>query len=101
MSTQITFKQFLDEAMIDVDVTNPQQAQQDVRKAAQIAKASPERLNRELSIKAKEEQQQAAASEGPTKMIDMQIAKKKQELAMLMRRRDGILKQTQSSGQPQ
>lgn len=88
----------LRELMVDIDASDPAKAQAEVRRMAQIAKASPARANREMAAKAKDEKNKIAADgDSPTKTIDLQIVRLKQQLATLMQRREQILKQTQTA----
>ena len=84
---KLSFAEYLiKEVMMDVDVEDPSKTQADIRRASRIAKANPDRLDREQLAKAKEEQRLARSSDKPTKGVAGQIAKKKMELTMLQRR---------------
>lgn len=84
-----SFKDFLiTEVSIDVDLDDQQGSMQALRRAQRLNKTSPERLNRENTIKAKEEQRDAQRSGGtdPSANIKSKIAKKKIELGGLNKR---------------
>lgn len=88
-----TFGKFLiNEAMVDVDLSDPAQATASIRKMSRLAK-DPARLARTQVNQAKQDRQEASEEEGPTKTIKMQIARKKQELAMLNKRLQDMQKQ--------
>lgn len=87
-----TFSDFLlNEVSIDVDLDDAQGSMQDLRKAQRLNKSSPERLNRENIIKAKQEQRDAQSNgEDPAANVKAKIAKKKVELGMLNKRANSM-----------
>lgn len=95
-----SFVDFLvNEATIDVDLDDAQGSMQDLRKAQRLNKTSPERVNRENMIKAKEERRSAQQnSDDPTANVKATIAKKKMELSALNKR---MLAMTKASGNQQ
>jgi hypothetical protein len=95
-----TFKQFLIEVMVDMDPTqDPTTQLQQVRKNQLIAKRSPERLAKQELNKAKEQTAIARAStDEHTKALQIQIARKREELARLQQRLIALQK-TQPTGQ--
>jgi len=78
----------LTEVSIDVDLDDQQGSMQDLRRAQRLNKTSPERLNRENVIKAKQEQRDAQSNGGtdPSANLKAKIAKKKVELGGLNKR---------------
>jgi hypothetical protein len=86
------------ETMIDVDLSDPNIARAEFKRAQRMAASSPERLGRENMVKAKDEQKDAIqnAQDDPNSQLKTMIAKKKMELAMLQRRLAGAMKNVQS-----
>lgn len=80
-----SFKQFLTELMIDLDPEkSPSDTFQDIRKTQLMAQRSPQRVIRQQTMAAKDQQQAAMKStNNATKNIEVQIARKKQELFRL------------------
>lgn len=90
-----TFTDFLlAETAIDVDLDDAQGSMQELRRAQRLNKASPERVNRENTLKAKQEQRDAQQSSGedPSANVRAKIAKKKVELGGLNRRLNSMNK---------
>lgn len=83
-----TFKQFLQELMIDFDTNaSPSDEMNRIRQMQQVAQQSPERLNRQEMQKAQKEKTAAQTGSSPTKAIDTQVARKKEELLRLQQQR--------------
>ena len=77
----------IQEATIDVDLSDPNAATQTVRNAARVAKASPDRLSRDQIRSARDKKKEAQTGEdSPTKRMRIQLAKKQEEVAMLSKR---------------
>lgn len=83
MKECISFKDYLTEVSMDVDLSDPIAAQQEIKRAARMAKTSPQRLGRQQQLKAKAEQAEANAATGPTASLQKQIATMRQRLAQL------------------
>ena len=84
-----TFKQFLVELTMDIDVdpeADAAQQLQAVRKAQLMAKKSPERVVRAELNKAKEQKTAAATSTAPTAALETQIARKREEVYRLQQK---------------
>ena len=86
MKEDIGFKDYLLEVSMDVDLSDPVAAQQEIKRAARIAKSSPQRLNRDERIKAKANLELAKTETGPAANIKKQIAQLQQRLAMLQQK---------------
>lgn len=84
----------LNEVAIDVNLDDAQGSMQELRRAQRLNKTSPERLNRENTIKAKQEQRDAQQSSGddPSANLRAKIAKKKVELGTLNSRLNSMNK---------
>ena len=95
-----TLKSFLiSEEMVDVDLSDPQAAMNDIRQTARIAK-DPNRLSRKQMVDAKQAKVDAAEAEGPSKTLKMQIARKQQELVMLNKRLRQVEKNSETAMEP-
>ena len=84
-----TFKQFLAEITMNIDVDPEADATQQlmaVRKAQLMAQKSPDRVVRAEIQKAKEQKSAAQTSTAPTAAIEMQIARKQEELNRLQQK---------------
>jgi len=84
-----TFKQFLIELTMDIDVDpNADASQQlmNVRQAQLQAKRSPERVIRNQLNQAKEQKKAASQSTDPSAGLEMQIARKREELYRLQQK---------------
>lgn len=84
-----TFKQFLIELTMDIDVdpeADPSQQLMKVRQAQLQAKRSPERVVRGELEKAKELKKAASTSTDPSAGLEMQIARKREELYRLQQK---------------
>lgn len=84
-----TFKEFLFEISMDIDIdpeADATQQLQAVRKAQLMAKKSPERVLRAEVQKAKEQKTAAASSTAPTAALEMQIARKREEIYNLQKK---------------
>ena len=86
MKEDIGFKDYLLEVSMDVDLSDPVAAQQEIKRAARMAKTSPQRLNQDERIKAKANLELAKADTGPAANLKKQIAQLQQRLAMLQQR---------------
>lgn len=96
MKKSTLLEYLLNEVILDVDSTDPD-AILGVRQRANRANQNPERVKREQIKKSREELKTAQQSEqSPTKQIDIQIARKKQELATLTTKREQIKKRNQN-----
>lgn len=85
----------LNEVSIDVDLSDQRGSMQELRKAQRLNQTSPDRLNRENIIKAKQEQKDAQENrDDPAANLKSKIAKKKIELGMLNKRANAITKTT-------
>ncbi len=86
------------EAMVDVDLSDPAAAANEIRRTARKAQTSPERVEREQMVNAREKKKEASQEEGPTKPIKQQIARKQQELIMLNKRLRDMEKRQDAAG---
>jgi hypothetical protein len=86
MKEDIGFKDYLLEVSMDVDLSDPVAAQQEIKRAARMAKTSPQRLNRDEQLKAKANMELAKADTGPAANIKKQIAQLQQRIVMLQQR---------------
>jgi len=81
---KITFKEFLAEIMMDVDVTDPNSAVKQVKTAARVG---PERAARAQAIAAKAQDQidrETGAEQSPT---DAQLNRTKQQMLLLQQKK--------------
>lgn len=84
MQEDIGFKDYLlNEVNMDVDLNDPNDATLQIKRAARLAKTSPQRLGRQEQEKARAGVAAAKAEEGPTAAIKQQIAMLQQRLAQL------------------
>ena len=86
MDDGMGFKDYLLEVSMDVDLSDPVAAQQEIKRAARMAKTSPQRLGRDQQIKAKANMEVAKTEEGPTANLKKQIAQLQDRLARLQMR---------------
>lgn len=83
----LTFKQYLAELMVDIDpAADPNDTINAVRQAAQLGKTAPQRVAKQQADKARAEQNLAQQQKSPTSALEVQIARKKQELLQLQQR---------------
>lgn len=82
----IGFKDFLMEVSMDVDLSDPVAAQQEIKRAARLAKTSPQRLGQQERLKAKANVAVAKTEDGPTANLKKQIAIMQQRLSQLQMR---------------
>jgi len=101
MKDNIGFKDYLLEVSMDVDLSDPIAAQQEIKRAARMAKTSPQRLNRDEQLKAKANLELAKTDTGPAANIKKQIAQLQQRLAMLQQRLAQIEQTEGGEGQVQ
>ncbi len=89
----ITFKQYLNELTLNIDPdADPDDQLQGVRQAQLIAKRSPERVIRTQLQTARDQKAAAMKSTTGTAALDVQIAKKNEELANLEQKRQAMVK---------
>jgi len=93
---QFSLKDYLinEDNMVDIDLSDPNAAQQEIRKLSRMAKASPDRVRRQQQIDINAEKKEAQTNDGPTKSLDQQVAMTKQKLLQLNKRRADISKRS-------
>lgn len=93
---QFTLKDYLinEDNMVNIDLSDPAAAQQEIRNLSRMAKTSPDRVRRQQQLDINQEKKDAQAGDGPTKSIDQQVAMTKQKLLQLNKRRSDITKRS-------
>jgi len=93
---QFTLKDYLinEDNMVNIDLSDPNAAQQEIRQLSRMAKTSPDRVRRQQQLDINQEKKEAQTSDGPTKSLDQQIAMQKQKLLQLNKRRSDITKRS-------
>ena len=71
---------------MDVDLSDPMAAQQEIKRASRMAQQSPQRVNRQEQQKAKANLAVANAEEGPEAAVKKQIAQLQQRIVMLQQK---------------
>ena len=82
----VGFKDYLIEVSMDVDLSDPMAAQQEIKRAARMAQQSPQRVNRQEQLKAKANVELAKTEEGPAANLKKQIAQLQQRIVQLQQR---------------
>ena len=95
-SIKFSLKDYLinEDNMVNIDLSDPNAAQQEIRKLSRMAKASPDRVRRQQQLDINDEKKDAQTNDGPTKSLDQQIAMTKQKLLQMNKRRSDITKRS-------